>query len=214
MHSMEKTVSYSTKNTYVTLNELTSKTKNVWLVFHGIGYLSRYFLKYFKGLDAQENYIIAPQAPSKYYLKNEYKYVGASWLTKENTAAETDNVMNYIDAVLDAEQIPPNYNLILFGFSQGVSIATRWIIRRKINFKSLILYAGGIPNELKKEDFDYIDWHSSKVKIVYGNADEYMNRERLKTEKNKIENLFQKNAEIISFVGGHEMKSEIIETLI
>ncbi|WP_317164637.1 esterase [Flagellimonas sp. CMM7] len=211
---MEKTVSYSTKNTYVTLNELTSKTKNVWLVFHGIGYLSRYFLKYFKGLDAQENYIIAPQAPSKYYLKNEYKYVGASWLTKENTAAETDNVMNYIDAVLDAEQIPPNYNLILFGFSQGVSIATRWIIRRKINFKSLILYAGGIPNELKKEDFDYIDWHSSKVKIVYGNADEYMNRERLKTEKNKIENLFQKNAEIISFVGGHEMKSEIIETLI
>lgn len=211
---MEKTVSYSTKNTYVTLNELTSKTKNVWLVFHGIGYLSRYFLKYFKGLDAQENYIIAPQAPSKYYLKNEYKYVGASWLTKENTAAETDNVMNYIDAVLDAEQIPPNYNLILFGFSQGVSIATRWVIRRKINFKSLILYAGGIPNELKKEDFDYLDWHSSKVKIVYGNADEYMNRERLKTEKNKIENLFQKNAEIISFVGGHEMKSEIIETLI
>lgn len=211
---MEKTVSYSTKNTYVTLNALTSKTKNVWLVFHGIGYLSRYFLKYFKDLDAQENYIIAPQAPSKYYLKNEYKYVGASWLTKENTSAETDNVMNYIDAVFDAEQIPPNHNLILFGFSQGVSIATRWVIRRKINFKCLILYAGGIPSELKKEDFDFIDWSSSKVKIVYGNADEYMNRERLKTEKNKIENLFQKNAEIISFVGGHEMKSEIIETLI
>lgn len=211
---MEKTVSYSTKNTYVTLNALTSKTQNVWLVFHGIGYLSRYFLKYFKDLDAQENYIIAPQAPSKYYLKNEYKYVGASWLTKENTSVETDNVMNYIDAVLDAEQIPPNYNLIIFGFSQGVSIATRWITRRKINFKSLILYAGGIPNELKKEDFDYIDWHSSKVKIVYGNADEYMNRERLKTEKNKIDNLFQKNAEIINFVGGHEMKPEIIETLI
>lgn len=211
---MEKTVSYSTKNTYVTLNALTSKTQNVWLVFHGIGYLSRYFLKYFKDLDVQENYIIAPQAPSKYYLKNEYKYVGASWLTKENTSVETDNVMNYIDAVLDAEQIPPNYNLIIFGFSQGVSIATRWITRRKINFKSLILYAGGIPNELKKEDFDYIDWHSSKVKIVYGNTDEYMNRERLKTEKNKIDNLFQKNAEIINFAGGHEMKPEIIETLI
>lgn len=211
---MEKIVSYSTKNTYVTLNALTSKTKNVWLVFHGIGYLSRYFLKYFKDLDAQENYIIAPQAPSKYYLKNEYKYVGASWLTKENTMVETSNVINYIDAVFDAEQIASDHNLIIFGFSQGVSIATRWITQRKINFKTLILYAGGIPNELKKENFDYLDWSSSKVKIVYGNTDEYMNMERLKTEKNKIAKLFQENSEIISFDGGHEMKPGIIKTLI
>ncbi|MEX0314770.1 MAG: esterase, partial [Allomuricauda sp.] len=103
---MEKIVSYTSKNSYLTMNQLTNKTRNVWVVFHGIGYLSKYFIKYFEGLDSTENYIIAPQAPSKYYLKNEYKYVGASWLTKENTTLEIENVMNYVDSVFEAESIP------------------------------------------------------------------------------------------------------------
>ena len=68
MDSIEKQVSYNTTNTYSTLNTLTDKTKNVWFVCHGIGYLSRYFLKYFDELNSDENYIIAPQAHSKYYL--------------------------------------------------------------------------------------------------------------------------------------------------
>src|SRR5690606_30980184 len=92
MSQDEKTVAYTTENIYLTLNTITAKTKNVWLVFHGIGYLSRYFVNYFKDMDPTENYIIVPQAPSKYYLKDEYKYVGASWLTKENTAMEIQNV--------------------------------------------------------------------------------------------------------------------------
>ena len=58
----EAEIAYQIKNTYSTLNTHTSDTKKVWLVFHGIGYLSRYFLKYFKHLDPKENYIIAPQA--------------------------------------------------------------------------------------------------------------------------------------------------------
>ena len=64
----EKQVSYQTANTYTTLNARTDKTENVWVVFHGIGYLSKYFLKYFRHLDQEKNYIVAPQAPSKYYL--------------------------------------------------------------------------------------------------------------------------------------------------
>lgn len=85
MNPTEKQVSYNITNSYCTLNERTSKTKNVWIVFHGIGYLSKYFLKYFKGLDPEENYIIAPQAASKYYLNGKYTHVGASWFTKDNT---------------------------------------------------------------------------------------------------------------------------------
>lgn len=45
--SKEKSLSYTISNTYSTLNERTDKTKTVWLVFHGIRYLSKYFLKYF-----------------------------------------------------------------------------------------------------------------------------------------------------------------------
>ena len=209
----EKSVSYTTENTYLTHNQLTDKTKNVWLVFHGIGYLSRYFVKYFNQLDPEENYIIVPQAPSKYYLKNEYKYVGASWLTKENTSTEIKNVLNYIDAVLEAENLPQDINLMLFGFSQGVSVAMRWWANEKVPCKQVVLYAGGIPNELKKEDFDFVDYDTTKVKLIYGDSDEYLIPERLQVEKQKIETLFQGNAKIISFKGGHEVKPEIINGL-
>ena len=66
MQSKEKEIFYSTKKPYSTLNTLTKNTKNVWLVCHGMGYLSKYFINYFKGLNAEDNYIIAPQAPSLY----------------------------------------------------------------------------------------------------------------------------------------------------
>lgn len=214
MSNTEKTVTYTTENTYLTQNELTPKTKNVWLVFHGIGYLSRYFVKYFNGLDAEEDYIIVPQAPSKYYLKNEYKYVGASWLTKENTQTEIKNVLNYIDAVLEAEEIPENVNLMLFGFSQGVSVATRWLASKKANCKLVALYAGGIPNELTAKDFEFLDFDSTDIKIIYGDQDQYLTPDRLKSEKVKIDKLFKGYAETITFKGGHEVKPEIIEGLI
>ncbi|NAY91152.1 esterase [Muricauda sp. JGD-17] len=214
MTSKEKTVVYSAQNIYLTKNELAPTTKNVWLVFHGIGYLAKYFAKYFDALDPTENYVVIPQASSKYYLKNEYKYVGASWLTKENTQMEIKNVLNYIDAVFQAEKIPAEANLILFGFSQGVSIATRWMVHNRIRCKALLLYAGGIPNELTEVDFDFLDYEHTSVKIIYGNQDSYLNPERLKTEKPKIRRLFQGKAEIITFEGGHEMKSELIPTLI
>ena len=82
MNSTEKEIVYTISNSYTTLNSLTSKTKNVIFACHGMGYLSRYFLKYFKGLNSDDNYIIIPQAQSKYYIAPKMKHVGASWLTK------------------------------------------------------------------------------------------------------------------------------------
>ncbi|WP_228027901.1 alpha/beta hydrolase [Costertonia aggregata] len=114
----------------------------------------------------EENYIIAPQAPSKYYLKNDYKHVGASWLTKENTVLETKNVVSYLDAVLRSENIPDNINLIVFGFSQGVSIAMRWVAKRQLKCSKLILYAGVIPNELSPKNFDFLSENETDVHII------------------------------------------------
>ena len=214
MPNIEKSVTYTSENTYLTLNKITPKTQNVWLVFHGIGYLSRYFVKYFESLNPDENYIIVPQAPSKYYLKNEYKYVGASWLTKENTAAEIENVINYIDAVLEEENLPNNLNLSLFGFSQGVSVLTRWLVRKKLPCNMVVLYAGGIPNELTADDFVFLDFDTTKIKIIYGDKDEFLTPDRLVAEHAKIETLFGRHAETITFKGGHEVKPKIIQKLL
>lgn len=209
-----KKVSYSTTNTYETLNTLSDTTKNVWLVFHGMGFLSKFFLRYFDGLIPEENYIIAPQAPSKYYLKNEFKHVGASWLTKENTVEEFKNVSAYIQKVLEAENIPQHMNLIVLGFSQGVSIATRYLAKTKLNCNSLVMYAGGLPNELKASDFAYLLDKNTKITCIVGDTDEYLIPEKMILEKRKLNELFKGKAELIIFKGGHEMKKDIISDLI
>lgn len=210
----EKQVTYSTTNTYATLNQLTENTKNIWIVLHGIGYLSRYFLKHFDELPTDENYIIAPQAPSKYYLNNAYKHVGASWLTKEHTPLETENVLAYLDTVLANENIPEHCRLIVFGFSQGVSIAMRWVAKRQLKCHQMALYAGGIPNELKAGDFDFLEQNDTLVTILVGDNDEYITPDRLKTEAKKASLLFGNRATRINFKGGHEIKKPLLHQLL
>ena len=155
MNSTEKEIVYTISNSYTTLNSLTSKTKNVIFACHGMGYLSRYFLKYFKGVNSNDNYIIIPQAQSKYYIAPKMKHVGASWLTKENTLKEMENIISYFDSVLSNEKIE-NLNFIFLGYSQGVSVAMRYLAKRKIIVSKLILMSGGIPKELTPKDFKYL----------------------------------------------------------
>ena len=210
----EKQVNYQTTASYTTLNTLTEKTRNVWVVFHGIGYLSRFFLKYFDELPKEANYIIAPQAPSKYYLNNTYRHVGASWLTKENTSLEIQNVLAYVDQVMASEAVPENLNLIVLGYSQGVSIACRWVSQRQIKCDHLVLYAGGVPRELVPSDFAFFLENDTQVTSLVGNKDEYINAERLEQESQRIGELFGGKARQLIFDGAHEVKKELIKTLV
>ena len=207
----EKEVSYQTRNTYSTLNERTAKTKTVWVVFHGIGYLSRYFLKYFRHLNHEENYLIAPQAPSTYYLNGKYEHVGASWATRDNTEMDIENVMAYLDEIYEVEDLENAPNLILFGYSQGVSVVTRWLARRRLNCSHLILNSGRLPNELKASDFAFFE---GKVSFIYGTEDPYVNKEFIESEEKKIRELFPKNLKFVPFDGGHEVNKDVILKLV
>lgn len=207
--SIQKEVTYTARNTYHTLNELTEKTKNVWMVFHGMGYLSKYFINYFSELNAEENFIIAPQAPSKYYQGNDFKHVGASWLTRENTQLETQNILKYIDAIYVKELAETTANLIVMGYSQGVSIATRWVASRKVQCDKLILHSGGIPNELQPNDFEFLK-KDAEVIYLYGNKDQYITEARETEEKLKGTKLFQDRLNIEVFDGIHEVNRELL----
>jgi predicted esterase len=207
--STEKQVFYTAQNTYDTLNKFTDKTKNIWMVFHGMGYLSRYFIDYFSELNSDENYIIAPQAPSKYYQDKAFKRVGASWLTRENTIAETENILNYVDAVYKNEMSTNSPNLIVLGYSQGVSIATRWVSSRKIQCSKLILHSGGIPKELQPKDFEFLK-PSVEVIYLYGNKDPYITEARKTEEHLKGSKLFKSQLNIEVFDGVHEVRRDFL----
>ncbi|WP_310991763.1 alpha/beta hydrolase [Aequorivita marina] len=210
--SLQKEVSYQTSNTYSTLNTLSEKTKNVWLVFHGMGYLSKYFINYFSELNTDENYIIAPQAPSKYYQDKKFKHVGASWLTRENTTAETENILNYIDAVYNEELSGNTPNLIVLGYSQGVSIAARWVARHKIQCNKLILHSGAIPKELKPKDFEFLNT-STQVIYLYGNKDQYVTEARKTEAELNGSKLFKDRLTVQVFEGVHEVNKDFILTV-
>ena len=206
-------VSYTSTNTFETLNELGEQTQYVWIVFHGMGYLSRFFLKYFSRLPKEEHYFVAPQAPSKYYMDNRFKNVGASWLTKENTEVEIENVLSYVDAVYASLNIPESVKLIVLGFSQGMSIAARWVARRKIICDKLVFYAGGFPNELKVSDFEFL-LDSTQIIMVYGDQDKYLTPERLPFQEGRLEELFKGKAHKLVFEGGHEILHSQLERIL
>ena len=211
MNSEEKEISYQCTNSYSTLNRLTERTKNIWLVCHGMSYLSRYFLRYFDELQPDENYIIAPQAQSKHYIGPKFKHVGASWLTKENTIKETENVMRYYDSIFEAEQLPDHLNLIIAGFSQGVSVAMRYMAKRQLNCSQLLIMSGGIPKELTAEIFKF---STAKVSLIYGEEDEYLDEDRMISESNKAIELFGNRLSIIPFKGTHVVNKSLINNLI
>lgn len=208
----EKEITYTTTNSYTTLNTLTSQTKQVWLVCHGMGYLSKFFLKYFKQLNPEDNYIIAPQAPSKYYIQPKM-HVGANWLTRDNTEKGMQNILNYLDAVLESEAITNDKKLIVFGYSQGVSIAMRYVAKRQLQPSQLVLHSGGIPKELTTVDFNFLS-QDCKVKLIYGTEDEYLDEVRIEIERKRAHELFENRLEILPFKGTHVVNVDYINALI
>lgn len=212
MNTTEKEISYQSTNSYSTLNSFNQKTTNVWLVCHGMGYLSRFFLRYFKALNPVDNFLIAPQAQGKYYMPPKFKHVGANWLTRENTLQESENVMRYFDAIWKAEQIPDHINLIVLGYSQGVSVSMRWVASRKIRCHQLVIMSGGIPKELTSEDFSFLK--DVRVTHVYGTEDQYLDDDRITYETNRSKELFGNKVTIIPFEGPHEVRVNIINDLV
>jgi predicted esterase len=119
-----------------------------------------------------------------------------------------------MDKVFAEEKIPAHCNLIVLGFSQGVSIAARWTAKSKVKLNELILYAGGIPEELTPDDFEFLRSGDAKIKLVLGNKDEFITDTRLQKEKEKMKYLFGEKGQLIAFEGGHEIKKDLLIKLV
>jgi predicted esterase len=195
---------------YETLNELSPRTKNIWIVFHGYGMLSRYFIRKFSILDPEENYVIAPQGLSKFYLEGFSGRVGATWMTKEDRLTEIDNQKAYIDAVLRSEGVDDTkYNLIFFGFSQGVATVSRYLVRTDWKFDKLVLWAGSFPPEIERKDTSH--W-SDKLQIQYftGTNDQFLKPGMIDNMVEVVEQATGIEPEVITFEGKHEVVSELL----
>ena len=205
----EKLLTFQSTHPYETLNKRTTATRRIWVAFHGIGFLSRYFLRYFTHLDPDENYIIAPQAPSLYYLDSRYKNIGASWLTREHTGRNMVNILNYLDALFEREALGESPELVLMGYSQGVSVLSRWVAQRKIQCHRMLLYAGKLPEELRPADFTHLS-DSVPVEFYAGDSDAYLPVAYRPTLEEQLLQLFGKRVRLCYYQGGHELQAGLI----
>ncbi|GAB4235132.1 MAG: esterase [Ekhidna sp.] len=207
----ESHLNVEVKASYYTLNELTNATKRVWLVFHGYGQLAAYFIKKFEGLDPRENFIIAPQGLSKYYLDGVYGRVGASWMTKEDRLTEIDNQYAYIDAVLNQFEISGK-ELVYFGFSQGTATMGRYAAHAKIPFKEMIIWAGTFPPDTHSDDWKFL---TGKEEIHYytSREDIYFKEEMIENQNNVLNAATGRKPTLHWYEGGHRVIADIVSKL-
>ena len=204
-------ITVSVKASYHTLNDLTDETEKVWLVFHGYGQLSEYFIRKFEGLDPVKNFIIAPQGLSKYYLDGTGR-VGASWMTKEDRLTEIENQYAYIDAVLKEVGDVSAKQLIYFGFSQGTATMGRYAAHAKIPFQKMIIWAGTFPPDTNPKEWDYL---SGKEEIHYYTSREviYFKEEMIENQNSVVKEAMGKEPQLHWYEGGHRVVSGLLQDI-
>lgn len=196
---------------YYTLGELNNETRDIWLVLHGYGQLAEYFIRHFKNIHHDHNFIIAPEGLSRFYLNETTGRIGASWMTKEDRESEIGDYVHYIDELMKNQAIPQHARIHVLGFSQGASTACRWAMQTTLNIHSLICWAGFFPPDMQWTSPKYLS-DTMKTYLLYGHQDEYVN-EDLKKQIEKLIQSLKKKPNIITFEGKHEIVPSTLYTL-
>jgi predicted esterase len=208
------------KSRYFKIGKLDASTKQLWFVIHGYGQLAEYFIRKFKSLEVHNICVIAPEGLSHFYLENVASRtqtgnnrVGASWMTKENRLMDIENYLEYLNGVYTKEA---NQNLSIpvtvLGFSQGAATASRWIGNGKISFHRFILWAGVFPPDMNFDVTKEI-LKDKETYLVYGNADPFINDDRI-TEMKTFANQLSISPEIKVFEGKHDIDTNTLLTFI
>jgi predicted esterase len=196
---------------YYTLGEINDQTRDIWLVLHGYGQLAEYFIRNFKNIHHTHNFVVAPEALSRFYLNETTGRTGATWMTKEDREYEIEDYIRYLDQIIHSLNIPKNIRLHVLGFSQGAATACRWALNTLHPVKTLICWAGFFPPDMKWDSPKYLDGEM-KTYLLYGNMDEYVNDEMKKQIESKIQ-MLKKKPNIIIFEGRHEIVEPTLYTL-
>jgi predicted esterase len=196
---------------YVTIGELNEHTEKVWFVIHGYGQLAEYFIKKFKVLDDGKSVIIAPEALSKFYLKEFSGRVGATWMTKYERDSEITDYINYLNQLYQTvlEGFDTNkLKINILGFSQGTATVARWCMNETIKYDRLILWAGYFGNGIQ-DVVDSTKLADKEVVLCYGKEDEFLIKIDIQQYEQDIQEVIP-HIQVHTFEGGHTIDEELI----
>ena len=196
---------------YYTLGEATNRPEQeVWLVLHGYGQLAQYFIRKFEPLLQDNVFVVAPEALSLFYLHGTDGRVGASWMTREFREHAIENYITYLQQLFQ-ELALQNKRVVLFSFSQGGATLLRWVVKHRIFFHRMIVWAGGFP-----VDIDPVAGREAlagrPICYVYGDQDEYITAQAV-TEQQALFRQMGTHPQIVRFQGGHVIDPVVLRQL-
>jgi len=196
-----------------TYGKLSDKTKYCWLVLHGSNMLCEQMLYKFAGFDPEEHFVIAPEAILRAYVKQFGGDVVASWMTKRDRLHEIDDLAYYLNQVVTKyfPQLPEGCKKIVLGFSQGGTMAYRWLNHSKVDLDLLIGYATWLPEEISLKE-SKTDLKQLKMVYTVGASDPFINEKRLP----QVQEVMTKNGldiPIEMYDGDHRVKKEQLKFL-
>ena len=184
------------------------KLKCVWLISHGYGQLSTFFINKFDSLANEENLLILPEGLHRYYLNGFSGKIGASWMTKEDREKDIEDYCHYLDEVYKTYISPLDKNVIVnaLGFSQGGATICRWASHTKNRIDNIIVWGSVIPPDMNWES-DVQKLRNFKWHYVAGDKDEFL------SDKRRLEQLevLDKNGikpNSIHYQGKHDILEE------
>lgn len=182
----------------------------IWIVLHGYGQLSEYFIRKFQCLDPMKNFVIAPEGMHRFYLEGSSGRVGASWMTKEAREADIADNMDYLNQLWDT--VAQNYNFtnkVLLGFSQGGATAARWHELGNYKAAYFVLWASVFPPDLQFEPKKNAFVHSKNY-FVLGNDDPYYDASK---RSEMLASIAPLGFAQLSFAGKHSIDAKTLQRL-
>lgn len=195
---------------YYTLGTPGPHIKTLWIACHGYGQLAGQFIRKFEAVFDDHTLVVAPEGLSRFYWQGVSGNVVASWMTKEDRLSEIDDYVAYLTAVYNhfTALTSPETRIVLAGFSQGCATQLRWISRQLPHFDTLLLWAGGLP-----EDIDYRPllpyFESKSLHFIYGLQDEYLTAERIAAQRQWLTDTGLP-LQVHTFEGKHEVDREVL----
>lgn len=195
---------------YFTKGNLNTDTKFIWIVIHGYAQTADSFLNSFENLGTP-HFIIAPEGLNKFYSRGFSGSPVASWMTSLERENEIADYNQYLIQLVDTLNLK-NYTkaqVVLLGFSQGVSTQTRFLNQTGLAIHFSVMVAG----EIGKEFQDKLPEKISQTNSLYliGNQENI-----LKPEKVEFHEQLFKNSQCIFkvFEGKHEVNKSAIRTIL
>jgi predicted esterase len=178
-----------------------SPPAELWIALHGYGQLAARFVPHFAPVAGPSRLVVAPEALNRFYVSgpagsagtrdHAAARVGATWMTREDREREIADQHTYLDAVLAAVLAPWRGSLrprlVVFGFSQGVATAVRWMARDGVGADRLVAWGGSFPAELDAPTV--ARFLAGRTTVVNGRTDELVPSANVEAELARLRTL-------------------------